>query len=289
MIGLALSKDLLSLSGSRWFSFTFSHLCLFLPSHDFSRVPLSHLGNKFPTESTKKISDGEDSDERTSRNGAPTATSSFNKKSNPPISYPRSQSNPVPTSGRLANARGETPVGSGRMRKDAWAVRPGYSSGASSYEGSDGDELGVSDGELYLGGAPDNLMVDMEASSDVGQDGALRRSRHGSECGALGLLRQTMFDQGCGLTEAVVRIETPFGKPIEEIYEGVHDGPVLGSGVSGIVRLIQHRATGLKYAVKVLDLGKRDLTNVRSSRQEFTKHTFSQYARRLTCIETRQV
>jgi calcium-dependent protein kinase len=54
--------------------------------------------------------------------------------------------------------------------------------------------------------------------------------------------------------------QTPFGKPIEEIYTGVHDGPVLGSGVSGIVRLVSHRATGIKYAVKCLDIGLIDST-----------------------------
>lgn len=53
----------------------------------------------------------------------------------------------------------------------------------------------------------------------------------------------------------VVHIEVPFGKPIEEVYDGVHNGPVLGSGISGLVRLVTHKATGIKYAVKVLDLG----------------------------------
>lgn len=53
----------------------------------------------------------------------------------------------------------------------------------------------------------------------------------------------------------VVHIEVPFGKPIEEVYYGVHDGPILGSGISGLVRLVTHRATGVKYAVKCLDLG----------------------------------
>jgi len=42
----------------------------------------------------------------------------------------------------------------------------------------------------------------------------------------------------------VIRMETP-----------LHTGPVLGSGVSGIVRLVVHKATGVKYAVKCLDLG----------------------------------
>lgn len=57
------------------------------------------------------------------------------------------------------------------------------------------------------------------------------------------------------MSERVVHIEVPFGKPIEEVYTGVHDGPVLGSGISGLVRLVTHKATGLKYAVKCLDLG----------------------------------
>ena len=53
----------------------------------------------------------------------------------------------------------------------------------------------------------------------------------------------------------VVHMEVPFGKPIEEVYDGVHTGPVLGSGISGLVRLVTHKATGHKYAVKCLDLG----------------------------------
>jgi hypothetical protein len=57
------------------------------------------------------------------------------------------------------------------------------------------------------------------------------------------------------LTSKVVHIEVPFGKPIEEVYEGVHNGAVLGSGVSGVVRRVTHKATGVEYAVKCLDLG----------------------------------
>merc|ERR1711957_1072436 len=69
--------------------------------------------------------------------------------------------------------------------------------------------------------------------------------------GALGL--DKMIDEKRGaknMSERVVHIEVPFGKPIEEVYDGVHDGPVLGSGISGEVRLVSHKATGLKYAVK---------------------------------------
>jgi len=71
------------------------------------------------------------------------------------------------------------------------------------------------------------------------------------------------------IRQNVVHIEVPFGKPIEEVYEGVHSGPVLGSGISGLVRLVTHKATGLKYAVKVLDLGLVDTSEgLRQLREE---------------------
>ena len=57
------------------------------------------------------------------------------------------------------------------------------------------------------------------------------------------------------LVNNIVHMEVPFGKPIEEVYDGVHDGPLLGSGVSGLVRQVTHKQTGHKYAVKCLDLG----------------------------------
>jgi len=124
----------------------------------------------------------------------------------------------------------------GANARDAWAVRPGYSSGASSYAGSDAG----SDDEFRM----------MDAEMNV--------SRH-TDILALSALKEEMMADG-DLAKAMVRIETPFDTPIEEIYNGVLDGPVLGSGVSGIVRLVTHRATGVKYAVKCLDLGLIDTT-----------------------------
>jgi len=71
------------------------------------------------------------------------------------------------------------------------------------------------------------------------------------------------------LGQKVVHIEVPFGKPIEEVYEGVHSGPVLGSGISGLVRLVTHKATGVQYAVKCLDLGLVDTAEgLRQLREE---------------------
>lgn len=52
-----------------------------------------------------------------------------------------------------------------------------------------------------------------------------------------------------------IEVQTPFGRSIEDVYDGVHDGPELGSGISGIVRMVTHKATGIQYAVKKLDLG----------------------------------
>lgn len=63
--------------------------------------------------------------------------------------------------------------------------------------------------------------------------------------------------------------QTPFGKPIEEIYDGVHDGPCLGRGVSSVVRLVQHKASGVQYACKILDIGVMDTDNgLRQLREE---------------------
>jgi serine/threonine protein kinase len=49
--------------------------------------------------------------------------------------------------------------------------------------------------------------------------------------------------------------QTDHGRAIEDVYEGVHDGPILGEGVAGVVRKVKHRDTGVYFAVKVLNLG----------------------------------
>lgn len=38
------------------------------------------------------------------------------------------------------------------------------------------------------------------------------------------------------------------------MYVGVHDGPILGRGVAGVVRKVMHRDTGVYFAVKCLKL-----------------------------------
>ena len=52
----------------------------------------------------------------------------------------------------------------------------------------------------------------------------------------------------------MVHIENTEGMPIEAVYDGVHDGGILGEGITGSVRLITHKKTGIQLAVKRLDL-----------------------------------
>jgi hypothetical protein len=85
-------------------------------------------------------------------------------------------------------------------------------------------------------------------------NGIPKLMKHSSSVIGLDAMIEERKEAG-GLTTNVVRIEVPFGKPIEEVYAGVHDGKILGSGISGLVRLVTHKATGVLYAVKCLDLG----------------------------------
>lgn len=43
---------------------------------------------------------------------------------------------------------------------------------------------------------------------------------------------------------------------ISDVYEGVEDGPILGYGISGVVRKVKHRETGAEFACKTLPLDK---------------------------------
>lgn len=120
---------------------------------------------------------------------------------------------------------------SGHSSNGGQSERPGWSSGASTprQDSIDGSSHSTSNSN------PKNLL---HSSSVLGLDKMMEeRAAEG------------------GLTNNIVHMEVPFGKPIEEVYEGVHDGPVLGSGISGLVRLCTHKATGAQYAVKCLDLG----------------------------------
>ncbi len=122
-----------------------------------------------------------------------------------------------------------------------------YSSGAPK------SNTGYSSGGEYESGA--HSIGDASSVGSIGQDS--RRSRTlkpSSSIIGLDSMIENRREEG-NLQTNVVHMEVPFGKPIEEVYDGVHTGPVLGSGISGLVRLVTHKATGVKYAVKCLDLG----------------------------------
>lgn len=114
-----------------------------------------------------------------------------------------------------------------------WAANAGYSSGASS---------SVPDGDNNEAAAP----------SHKHSGSCMSLSRHGDIVSSLKLEMETASPD---LTKKIVRMETPLDTPIEEMYDGVWDGPELGQGVAGIVRKVKHRATGVYFACKCLDTG----------------------------------
>jgi len=69
----------------------------------------------------------------------------------------------------------------------------------------------------------------------------------------LDIVIKEMKEEGM-LTCNAVHFENPLGISIDDVYEGVHDGPVLGSGITGLIRLCKHKKTGVKYAVKCLSV-----------------------------------
>jgi calcium-dependent protein kinase len=122
---------------------------------------------------------------------------------------------------------------SNNFNKSGKDYLPGYSSGASTPSALDG-----SNHSNVSGSAHNNPKSLQHSSSVLGLDKLINDRRADGD-----------------LKNNIVHMEVPFGKPIEEVYDGIHDGPVLGSGISGLVRLCTHRGTQAKYAVKCLDLG----------------------------------
>lgn len=108
-----------------------------------------------------------------------------------------------------------------------------YASGASTPElhSSDDEDGSHGSSSAHSGGVnrrASNPKTLLHSSSAIGLDEMLEDRREAGD------LRQNM-----------VHIEIPFGKPIEEVYEGVHNGPVLGSGISGLVRLVRKNCSFL--------------------------------------------
>ncbi|KAG7374040.1 protein kinase domain containing protein [Nitzschia inconspicua] len=108
-------------------------------------------------------------------------------------------------------------------KSDQLKDRPGYSSGGSSF---------------------------IESSDEENTAIRTNSTRHDKLCE----WKQELASNG-DWTAKMVRIETDFGRDIEDVYEGVHDGVILGEGVAGVVRKVKHKETGIYFAVKVLNLG----------------------------------
>uniref|UniRef100_A0A7S4VR08 Calmodulin n=4 Tax=Ditylum brightwellii TaxID=49249 RepID=A0A7S4VR08_9STRA len=100
---------------------------------------------------------------------------------------------------------------------------------------------------------PTNHMNDDSSHHSHGSNKNRKHLGHSESKVGLGEMIDNKKEEG-DLKNGMVHIEVPYGKPIEEVYEGVHDGPILGQGIAGQVRLITHRTTGVQYAVKCLDL-----------------------------------
>lgn len=49
--------------------------------------------------------------------------------------------------------------------------------------------------------------------------------------------------------------QTSSERRVESLYDGVHNGPILGTGAAGIIRKCRHRQTGIDFAVKCLNIG----------------------------------
>lgn len=79
-----------------------------------------------------------------------------------------------------------------------------------------------------------------------------KKSRH-KRTATNELLMEYLQGDGASENRAMVRIENS-GIAIEDVYDGVHDGEVLGVGVTGSVRLITRKDTGTQRALKRLDL-----------------------------------
>ena len=141
------------------------------------------------------------------------------------------------TNGNAANS----PKDSGRPRFSS------YASGGSTPEYNSENEDNVAASAMYGDSQLAKAKFERKSSNP-------KSLTHSSSRVGLDEMIEDRIQTGA-FCQNVVHFEVPFGKPIEEVYDGVHSGPVLGSGISGLVRLVTHKATGIKYAVKVLDLG----------------------------------
>eukprot|EP00588_Corethron_pennatum_P002993 CAMPEP_0194295646 /NCGR_PEP_ID=MMETSP0169-20130528/54014_1 /TAXON_ID=218684 /ORGANISM="Corethron pennatum, Strain L29A3" /LENGTH=975 /DNA_ID=CAMNT_0039044867 /DNA_START=230 /DNA_END=3157 /DNA_ORIENTATION=- len=110
--------------------------------------------------------------------------------------------------------------------------------------------------EVSLSDGPSKPPINVLDRSINGSCHSISGSRHKmSTSGSIIGLDEMINNRSTGTLAAnVVHMEVPYGKPIEEVYEGVHTGQVLGSGIAGVVRKVKHTSTGVQYAVKAIEL-----------------------------------
>ncbi|CAJ1944361.1 unnamed protein product [Cylindrotheca closterium] len=124
--------------------------------------------------------------------------------------------------------------------------------GSHGSDGSGDNKTAATQPSTPVGRSPKKDKVSMRGYSSGGSsecsDGDINVSCHGH---LMDWKQELQSNSGPGRA----RIETDYGRPIEEVYGGVHNGEVLGTGISGVVRKVKHRTTGVEYAVKCLDLG----------------------------------
>lgn len=68
------------------------------------------------------------------------------------------------------------------------------------------------------------------------------------------MIADYLKSEGASSSRIMVHIENPCGMPIEAVYDGVHDGEVLGEGITGAVRRITHKKTGIERGEYVVSL-----------------------------------
>eukprot|EP00588_Corethron_pennatum_P009486 CAMPEP_0194267670 /NCGR_PEP_ID=MMETSP0169-20130528/2145_1 /TAXON_ID=218684 /ORGANISM="Corethron pennatum, Strain L29A3" /LENGTH=718 /DNA_ID=CAMNT_0039008607 /DNA_START=167 /DNA_END=2323 /DNA_ORIENTATION=+ len=56
------------------------------------------------------------------------------------------------------------------------------------------------------------------------------------------------------LRSKVVNFESKYGSTVDDVYRGLTDGNILGTGIVGTVRKVTHRRTGQDFACKVMDV-----------------------------------
>lgn len=165
----------------------------------------------------------------------------------------------VPAQAKMANATPATKAAPAKANDEL--ARPRLSSYAST-----GDDRST-DGSVHSGGGG-SVRSNRSNNQLASSSNNMKKLSHSTSAIGLDEMIENRREHG-DLGQNVVHIEVPFGKPIEEVYEGVHSGPVLGSGISGLVRLVSHKATGVQYAVKCLDLGLVDTAEgLRQLREE---------------------